>query len=133
MSERATAYSIPPQATTPSPGNELAVRPKVLRRPAHFNAKTTMIESPAPVLVPVQFMQHTAEKPTPVFRAWQDDGKFAVTLLGIIIVVNLLVSTWLAAISPAKTVATSAAPVTAAASASSVHVLDTNVRDISEQ
>ena len=137
MSERATAYRIAPQATAPAPGAELAVRPKVLRRPAHFNAKAAPLagpgESAAPVLVslPFQPVLPQPEKPVPAFRAWQDDGKFAITLLALVILVNLAVSAWLAAISPDKAIAPTA-PV-ASVAAPAVHVLDTSARDISEQ
>lgn len=128
MSERATAFNLSSTGTPPA-GNELAVRPKVLRRPAHFGAKP--IESPVPVLLPLQSSEFN-EQPlasTPA-RAWQDDGKFAITLLGLVILVNIIVSAWLSAISPAKpTHATDAAPT----AENPVHVLDTPTRDISEQ
>ncbi len=129
MSERATVYSIPPHANA----SEFAVRPKVLRRPAHFQSSLT--ESPAPVFIPLQ--QHVAinaEKPAPPFRAWQDDGRFAITLLALVIGVNLLVSAWLAAISPLplKPTATTTSNNTTLTGAP-IHVLDTNAREISEQ
>ena len=131
MSERATAYNLAPQATTPTPGNELAVRPKVLRRPAHFNAKASIVEpASAPILVPFQPVPPAAEKTAPAFRAWQDDGKFAITLLTLVILVNIAVSAWLAAISPEKAVTAQSAPI---AAAPAVHVLDSSTRDISEQ
>ena len=134
MSERATAYKVLPPATPSAAGGELMVRPKVLRRPAHFGARST-IESPTPILIPLQQEQHPAEKPEPAFRAWQDDGKFAITLLAFIIVVNVVVSAWLSAISPVKPVSAQASATTAHAPAANaaVHVLDTSARDISEQ
>jgi hypothetical protein len=130
VSERAAAYNLPPQATTPTAGTELAVRPKVLRRPAHFNAKANPIASPAPVLVPMQSVPQAMEKSAPAFRAWQDDGKFAITLLALVILVNVIVSTWLAAITPEKPVAASAISTPAA---EPVQTLDSTPRDISEQ
>lgn len=135
MNERATAYKIPPQAAA-SAGAELAVRPKVLRRPAHFNTKTA-IEAPVPVLLPLHTAtSQAAEKPSPAaFRAWQDDGKFAITLLAIVIVVNLVVSAWLSAISPAKPMVAQVPLVEAPVDAATllVPVPDNSARDISEQ
>lgn len=128
MSDHATAYSIPQQPVSPPAGNELAVRPKVLRRPAHFSAQS-LAEAPEPVLISLQHT-HAEQKHTPAFRAWQDDGKFAITLLALVIVVNLVVSTWLSAISPASTTETSTSLDTTPAA---VHVLDSRARDISEQ
>ena len=134
MSERATAYKIPTPTAHPS-GGELAVRPKVLRRPAHFGARNPVIESPAPILIPLQIEEAPTEKAAPAFRAWQDDGKFAITLLAFVIVINLVVSAWLSAISPAKPAPASASTATthAPAANAAIHVLDSNARDISDQ
>jgi hypothetical protein len=128
VSDRATAYSIPPQSASASTGNELAVRPKVLRRPAHFSARP-LIEAPTPALIPLQHT-YTEQKLTPAFRAWQDDGKFAITLLALVIVVNLVVSAWLSAISPSPAAVKSTLIDTTPAT---VHVLDSHPRAISEQ
>lgn len=128
MSDRATAYSIPPQSVSPSVGNELAVRPKVLRRPAHFSAQS-LIETPEPVLVPLQYT-HDEPKHSPTLRAWQDDGKFAITLLALVIVVNLIVSAWLSAISP---ISATTKPTLIDTAPAGVHILDKRPRDISEQ
>ena len=118
MSERATAHTITMQpATAREPGTDMAVRPKVLRRPSHFGVQST-IAAPMPTFVPVLTHPATEANAEPVSRAWQDDGRFAAALLAIIIVVNLILSTWLSAISP-----TPPAPVTIKQNASDTPVI----------
>lgn len=120
MSERAASYTPPlpvPQAADGS------VRPKVMRRPAQFASKALPAQ-PLPALL----TQTDAAEPTKTAlhtRAWQDDGRFAITLLAIVILINVVVSAWLSAIAPTAT-PTAAIPLISSApdELKIVHILD---------
>lgn len=49
-------------------------------------------------------MRDTPASPVTPFttRHWQDDGRFAVALLAIVIIVNVVVSVWLARMAPTQ-------------------------------
>ena len=72
---------------------EPKMRPKTLKRPAQFSV-------PPPPLLPLPIAKDLSE-PLPALApaslAWQDDGRFAVPLLAIILVLNIAVGYWLAA------------------------------------
>ncbi len=105
--DRVIALKAPSVAAPPADG---VARPKVMRRPAHFSdaAPATNVQPfSAPELI-------AREKPAPVSKSWQDDGRFAVALLAIVILTNLAVMAWLNHIGP-HTKAGTSAPVLAAA------------------
>lgn len=96
------------------------VRPKILRRPAQFSGEipagkvltALRLAAPMPIVAA-----------TPASKPWQDDGRFAVALLTIIILMNVLVTLWLAHITRQQTSNTTPAPHHTVTSGS-VHVLD---------
>ncbi len=65
-----------------------------MRRPAQFSGAAPL----EPSLAVLPSAPATAK--TIPARGWQDDGKFAVTLLALVIFVNLLLTFWLTAITP---------------------------------
>ncbi len=73
-----------------------------MRRPAQFSGSGTtpflpMIAAATVTTIPLD--APVSEK-TPASRPWQEDGKFAVALLGVVILINLAVILWLSAIAP---------------------------------
>lgn len=132
MNQRATLQtSNAPTASTVAPSADGAVRPKVMRRPAQFSTPASNLRVP-PTLPLEQRLDAALREPaapavqaTPSARAWQDDGRFAVALLAIVIVVNVAVSIWLSAMSP-PAVAPAASPEIAAAPAT-----DTLIHELS--
>lgn len=96
MSDSAQLHKI---AVSASVASDNTVRPKVMRRPAQFSptSASPTITSQALVLA----MDPPAEKPARS-PAWQDDMRFAIALLAIIIFVNLAVMFWLSRM-PAQT------------------------------
>ena len=92
--------STPPLAAN---GNPVA-RPKTMRRPAHFSHSEHPL---APATVNLALVAPTAtpqrvgtDKTAPTTRPWQDDGRFAVILLALVIAVNVVVIAWLGAVHP---------------------------------
>lgn len=82
-------------------------RPKIMRRPAQFsNTGAQIIPHSLPLNMPNITTDMAPSTPIPQPpRAWQDDGRFAITLLALVIGINLLVSAWLSTITPEKSVA----------------------------
>lgn len=73
---------------------EMTARPKVLRRPSQFS---TPVNTPAaqPVNLPVPVLQST-EQPAGIRSSpWQEDGRFGLALVLILLVVNLALMLWL--------------------------------------
>jgi hypothetical protein len=95
MNDRAKPFVFHPALPQVSEGS---VRPKVMRRPAQF-ASRAITPQPLPALL-TQVDAPTNTKTVLHTRAWQDDGRFAMTLLAIIIVINVAVSAWLSAMTP---------------------------------
>jgi hypothetical protein len=86
------------QAPIPRLEGALA-HPKILKRPAQFaGASMSDIVSP-PVTVTLLPPSAAPAAPAPV-ALWSEDARFAVTLLAIIIVMNVVVSYWLSHIEP---------------------------------
>lgn len=82
--------------------SELMVRPKVMRRPAQFSVVEKLPPIPP---APLMLVPHNAPAiiAAPQARPWQDDGRFALVLLGLIIFMNLAVIAWLSALAPTQT------------------------------
>lgn len=101
------AVATPPAAADESaPRVALApqVKPKILRRPAQFSSPASApLASNTPDLridtSQAMPQQTTANTPRP----WQDDPRFAIALLTIVIAVNVALSFWLAPSTPAPT------------------------------
>ncbi len=91
--------------STPS---EPLVRPKVMRRPAHFSA-TTVAKTPAPSAPAPARPRDTASEnenlaaspaapaasTSPAQKPWQDDIRFGIALLSILVLVNFALIMWL--------------------------------------
>lgn len=92
MSLRAATPIAANENHAPSSSTELAVRPKVLRRPAHFSGTNPLHEiiSPEPVSIPL--FPPKAEFST---TSWQDDGRFGLVLLAIVAIINISLMLWL--------------------------------------
>ncbi len=87
------------EPAAPAPRLESArAHPKILKRPAHFAA------SPPLALPSTAVMVTVAAMPTaPAAKSWSEDGRFAITLLAIIIVMNVVVGYWLSNVKPQRT------------------------------
>jgi len=86
-------------------------RPKIMRRPAQFSTTNAEI-IPHGILHPMPNITAEAPllpNPTPE-RSWQDDGRFALTLLAIVISINLALSAWLSGITPTNPTPVANAP-----------------------
>ena len=120
MIERAASYTLPHVPQTGDAG----VRPKVMRRPAQF-ANKAITTQPLPTLL-TQADGADNTKAIPHARAWQDDGRFAITLLAIVIIINIAVSAWLSALDPAPISPTTSIPLISSAPSELkiVHILD---------
>ena len=87
--------------TAPS---EPIARPKVMRRPPQFSSPTSATRQPATILADQHLDAPALDAAMPttpassITRPWQDDGRFAVALLAIVITVNVMVGMWLVAI-----------------------------------
>lgn len=79
-------------------GSSASVHPKILKRPPQFSSRLRQ-ESAAPDNMRITQDEPPEPPPTIMPLAWQNDGRFAVTLLAIIIVMNIALSYWLAQIS----------------------------------
>lgn len=110
-------------ASAPSPGtpasSDMVARPKVMRRPSQFSQPASVLRSEPARAIETRLdappTRDAATAPTqgaPTLRPWQEDGRFAVALLAIVIAVNVLVSIWLLGIS-APAVAPDAEPMAA--------------------
>lgn len=114
------AVSSPPAATDESaPRVALVpqVKPKILRRPAQFSSPATPLSpshTPDLRIDTSQAMPQQAAIALP--RPWQDDPRFAIALLAIIITVNVALILWLAPTTPASGIANQAALSAASAS-----------------
>jgi hypothetical protein len=78
-------------------------RPKISKRPAQFSspaARASSVTALAPLLTPEAPMSAPATAAS-AHKPWQDDGRFAVALLTIVLLVNLIVSYWLSQVQPA--------------------------------
>lgn len=103
------AVSTPPSAADETPPQDAAapqVKPKILRRPAQFSSPAAPShDSATPDLrlnAPPLASQHAT---TSLPRPWQDDPRFAIALLAIIIIVNVALSLWLSPRSPSSSIA----------------------------
>lgn len=98
----------PAAADEPAPRGAPApqVKPKIMRRPAQFSTPTlTTANTSTPDLhldAPQPVPQHLA---APMPRPWQDDPRFAIALLAIVIIVNVALSLWLSPSSTAPSIA----------------------------
>ncbi len=101
-------------AEIPDQHVESQPRPKVMRRPAHFSAVPVVVEKDAPAAttpapnVPAPLADELLRtEPTPpplppshALRSWQDDARFGVAMLFIVLVVNLGLMLWLPQLQP---------------------------------
>ena len=101
-------------STAPTPNDGVA-KPKVMRRPAQFSKPAARLE---PALTSdTRIEAEVPSAPTgaphaPSLRPWQDDARFAVALLTIIMLFNLALSVWLAP-KPSVSIAASSATIAA--------------------
>ena len=102
MRDQATTRKFSEPTLVSSAPAEAPARPKVLRRPAQFSSSATS-NVITPIVVPPTTKLDDMPDVTPVAPrpAWQDDGRFAVMLLAIIILMNVVVVSWLGLITPA--------------------------------
>lgn len=96
--------SSPKPAPSPASAAEGQARPKVMRRPAALAAPTPTHSAQ---IIAADFPSLTHEStasrhaPLPVTaRAWQDDGRFAMLLLALVVLLNLAIIGWLGLITP---------------------------------
>ena len=81
---------------TPSAETEPLARPKVMRRPTHFSNAPSAPSIPIPKL-PTE-VEASAPLPAaslPVRMAWQDDARFGLVMLVIVVLVNIGIMLWL--------------------------------------
>ncbi len=111
------------------PAAEPPVRPKLSRRPAQFSAPAATLKI-LPAL-PLDAATNDRNAPPPAHKAWQDDGRFALALLTIVIAMNVAVTFWLSYLerAPLPTAVSHSAPTDSEADAwslspATVHVLD---------
>lgn len=104
-------------ANAPLTETENVARPKVLRRPAQFSQPATPAHPKLQPPIDIRLDAPARDTPTaaaPIAqRNWQDDGRFAVALLAIIIMVNVIVGVWLTRMAPAEAPVTPATTSTA--------------------
>lgn len=106
----------------------VTARPKTSRRPASFSGTPSGAAQPADwvALAPHTELPNVTEL-APA-KSWQDDPRFAISLVLLITLVNLVVSFWLSAITPSAPATEShieASPANAPSSDADVHLLDT--------
>ena len=86
-----------------APHEEASAKPKVLRRPAQFSRKAALpVEPAAPHLadIPVPAMAPRSHAATPATPHWQEDGRFGMTMVAVVLVVNVLLSLLLPLVNP---------------------------------
>lgn len=148
MTERATT-SLTPSATILAP--EGAARPKVMRRPAHFagSAPETSNVVPMAVMRVEPLIPETTPALIPaVTHSWQDDGRFGIALIALLLLINSTAILWLSTkpqITPAASITitqksevteTNASPVTVMTDEDMlepspfIHVLDSKAQRI---
>ncbi len=76
-------------AAASSGAGEITNRPKVMRRPATFSAPSHQGPLPFEMLKIPPVVEHVA---TPQYRPWQDDGRFGIALLAIVVIINVLLA-----------------------------------------
>lgn len=106
---------------------ESQAKPKVMRRPSQFSSATpAKIQAPTPVVEPMLFAPLTPAQPavTTIHEPspWQNDGRFALALLVIVLVVNVTLYYALRQLAPAATQTVLVQSATAATGA--VNILD---------
>jgi hypothetical protein len=77
------AESVNP-SVTPSTTADIISRPKIMRRPATFSSAVHNNPLPFELLKISPIVEHVASHH---FRPWQDDGRFGMTLLVIVVVI----------------------------------------------
>lgn len=82
---------------------EALARPKVMRRPAHF--AHAPVTAPQATTIISDFPSLTSDGSpqagtAATARAWQDDGRFAIVLLAVVVFTNLAMIAWLGHIRP---------------------------------
>ncbi len=93
-------------------------RPKLLRRPAQFSSPVTPTQAiptppsteltaqPVPALpTPLEF-----SIPSTTGRSWQDDGRFGVMMIAIVLLTNLVLMLWLPHLAKSEKIAAAATP-----------------------
>lgn len=91
------ALKTPPPDERESPA---AARPKIMRRPAHFSGPPTQDTPTPPPTTPAK----AASAPITVgMRPWQEDGRFGLALVVILLMVNLGLMLWLPRLQPRAT------------------------------
>ncbi|MFM9889685.1 MAG: hypothetical protein ACKVOE_03435 [Rickettsiales bacterium] len=83
----------PQQKTTPD-DDQAAVRPKVMRRPAQFSQPTPPVVAETQ-LAALPVVSEPSLARLPRTYPWQDDGRFGLALVAILVVVNLALLLWL--------------------------------------
>lgn len=89
-----------------APHEETSAKPKVLRRPAQFSRKGAATpEQPAPHLAEAALptMPHVSPRmPTASVTSphWQEDGRFGMTMVAVVLAVNVLLSLLLPLVNP---------------------------------
>jgi hypothetical protein len=123
---RSLAQSFSPEAAASSQPLREA-RPKVMRRPAQFSSSRSPTTSPnAPVTGAINLQDTRIDStplpqlspPAPATKLWQDDARFGIAMLTIVVLVNLALILWLphmrttlAPIAPITPIITSPTPV----------------------
>lgn len=101
-----------PTLTSAPSASDTTARPKIMRRPAQFSSPTPILIVQEPALNTPVDQPH--ESLTITVKAWQDDGRFALALVLLLMAFNLLVSVWLAPVAshvqPVATTTPSVAP-----------------------
>ena len=82
------AESVNP-SVTPSTTADTISRPKIMRRPATFSSTAHSNPLPFELLKISPIVEHVASSH---LRPWQDDGRFGMTLLVIVVVINLVLA-----------------------------------------
>jgi hypothetical protein len=84
-----------PNLSSTSAAGEAAARPKIMRRPPQFSSPTNVIINQEPALNLPSLTQ-----PEVVPLPWQDDGRFAIALVFLLVVINVLAVAWLVPSTP---------------------------------
>ena len=82
------AESVNP-SVAPASSADMISRPKIMRRPATFSAAAHNNPLPFELLKISPVVEHVASTH---LRPWQDDGRFGMTLLAIVVVINLVLA-----------------------------------------
>ncbi len=97
MSSSVTIKNIPTLTSTSSAADSV-VRPKIMRRPAQFSHAEPIVIVQSPSLnTPPEKADIATSIPS---KPWQDDGRFAIALVLLLVAVNLLVILWLTPAAP---------------------------------